>query len=212
MIWLLPNIIIARYLLNLNTGPGFMPGKSSPIKQDRFRLRQEVYHMISAIVYSSQTGHTKQYAKYLSDALSLPYYDLARGIPAPKGRDLIFMGWLFAGKIKGYEKAAKGNRVRAVCASGMGPGSEKLVAKLRKENKIPADVPVFYMQGGFDMKALPLPMRAIMSVKNKSIAEGLLKAGTMDAQQTATYKMTQGKYSAVDKENLAPVVAWYRSL
>ena len=168
--------------------------------------------MISAIVYSSQTGHTRQYAKLLSDELSLPWYDLSKGVPAPKGREIIYMGWLFAGKIKGYEKAANENRVKAVCAVGMGPESDGLIGRLYEDNKISADVPVFYMQGGFDMKALPLPMRAIMSLKNKSIAADLLKVGTMNAQQTATFRMTQGKYSAVSKENLAPVADWYRSL
>ncbi len=168
--------------------------------------------MISAIVYSSQTGHTRQYAKLLSDELSLPWYDLAKGVPAPKGRDIIYMGWLFAGKIKGYEAAAKENRIRAVCAVGMSPASDGLIGRLRGENRIPADVPVFYLQGGFDMKALPLPMRAIMSFKNKSIAEGLRKLGTLNAQQDATLRMTQGTYSAVEKGNLAPVASWYKSL
>ncbi|NCB52046.1 MAG: hypothetical protein EOM54_09225 [Clostridia bacterium] len=167
--------------------------------------------MISAIVYSSQTGHTKQYAKMLSDKLSLPWYDLAKGVPSPKDREIIYMGWLFAGKIKGYENAAKENRVKAVCAVGMAPESENLIGRLREENKISADVPVFYLQGGFDIKALPLPMRAIMFIKNKSIAEGLRKVGTMNEQQAATYKMTQGKYSVVSGENLVPVVAWYKS-
>jgi hypothetical protein len=134
------------------------------------------------------------------------------GIPAPKGREIIYMGWLFAGKIMGYEKAAKQTRVRAVCASGMSPASDALLAGIRKAGKIPADVPVFYLQGGFDLAALPLPLRAIMFFKNKSSAAKLRKAGTMSAQQAATYMMTQGKYSAVDKANLAPVAAWYRTL
>lgn len=167
--------------------------------------------MINAIVYSSTTGHTRQYAKLLADEISLPCYDFARGIPAPKDREIIYMGWLFAGKVTGYEKAAKEARIRAVCASGMSPMSDRMVENIRTSSKIPADVPVFYLQGGFDLAALPLPLRAIMFFKNRSIAANLRKAGTMSAQQAATYKMTQGKYSAVDKAYLAPVVAWYQS-
>lgn len=168
--------------------------------------------MISAIVYSSQTGHTKQYAKMLSEELSLPWYDLAKGVPAPKDREIIYMGWIFAGKIKGYDNAVKENRAKAVCAIGMAPDSDGCAEKLRAANNIPADVPVFYMQGGFDMDALPLPLRAVMSVKNKSIAKDLCKAGALNTQQAATLKMTQGKYSVVSKENLAPVVSWYKTL
>jgi hypothetical protein len=168
--------------------------------------------LVSAIYYSSQTGHTRQYARLLAEALSLPWYDMARRVPAPKSREVIYMGWLFAGKVKGYEKAAKENRVKAVCATGMSPPSDKLTESIRAANKIPADVPVFYMQGGFNMKALPLPLRGIMYFKNKSIAAGLRKVDAMNAHQAATFRMTQKAYSAVDRKNLDPVIAWYNSL
>lgn len=168
--------------------------------------------MISAIVYSSKTGHTKQYAEMLSDEISLPWYDLAKGIPAPKDREIIYMGWLCAGGVSGYAKATKSCKIAAVCASGMSAQSDTLVEEIRKQNRIPDDIPVFYLQGGFDKSRLPLPFRVIMSALNKSIAARLRKEGTMSEQQEATYKMTQGAYSAVAKKYLAPVTAWYKSL
>ena len=74
--------------------------------------------MISAIIYSSTTGSCKQYAEKLSAALHIPAFD-AKKVYTPKGREVIYVGWLFAGKVVGLEKALQGYDVRAVVQVGM---------------------------------------------------------------------------------------------
>ena len=72
------------------------------------------------IVYKSNTGYTEQYAKLLGDALDMPSYSLDKVPKCHKGGEVIYLGWLFAGNIVGYKKAAKLYKVRCVCGVGMG--------------------------------------------------------------------------------------------
>ena len=136
------------------------------------------------IVYKSNTGYTEQYAKLLSEQLGLPCYKLGSVPECHKGREVIFLGWLFAGNIVGYKAAAK-----------MG---------------VPASVPVFYLQGGFDINKLKGPMKLIMKVKCKEIASRLNVRAELSPEEEATLRMTQSGASCVSKENLAEVVAWYK--
>ena len=62
--------------------------------------------MFSAIVYKSTTGSCKRYAELLSARLHIPAFPLGKEY-IPADTKIIFVGWLFAGKIMGYEKAAK---------------------------------------------------------------------------------------------------------
>ena len=72
------------------------------------------------IVYKSNTGYTEQYAKLLGDALDMPSYSLDNVPKCHRGGEVIFLGWLFAGNIVGYKKAAKLYKVRCACGVGMG--------------------------------------------------------------------------------------------
>ena len=58
---------------------------------------------MDAIVYTSNTGFTEKYAKLLGGKLFLPVYSLeeAKGKLAA-GAEIIYLGWLMAGTVKGY--------------------------------------------------------------------------------------------------------------
>ena len=76
---------------------------------------------MKAIVYTSNTGTTKEYAELLSDKLSLPYYSLDEiKYKVKPGSKIIYLGWIMASGVKGYKKVVKDYDVRAVCAVGMG--------------------------------------------------------------------------------------------
>ena len=162
------------------------------------------------VVYKSNTGYTKQYAKMLSSKLDVPAYSLDEVPECHRGRDAVFLGWLFAGSIVGYKKAARLCRLRAVCGVGMSPPSQKLTDALRAKMGIPSSVGVFYLQGGFDINKLKGPMKLIMKVKCKEIASRLNVRAELSPEEEATLRMTQSGASCVSKENLAEVVAWYK--
>ena len=75
---------------------------------------------VEAIVYTSNTGSAAQYAEMLAKETGLAAYSLdeARG-KVPADSEVIYLGWVMAGTVKGYATAAKRYIVRAVCAVGM---------------------------------------------------------------------------------------------
>ena len=107
---------------------------------------------INTIVYTSNTGYTAQYARMLGEKTGLPVWELASR-QAPKGSDIIYLGWLMAGNIQGYKKAARDYRIRAVVVVGMSATGSQ-VDYLRKTNAIPEEVPLYPVQGGFDLDRL----------------------------------------------------------
>ena len=76
--------------------------------------------MIRAIVYTSNTGSTAAYAKLLGEQINLPVFPLPQAKDrVPSGSEIIYLGWIMAGGVKGYKAAGKRYQIRAVCAVGM---------------------------------------------------------------------------------------------
>ena len=74
----------------------------------------------AAIVYTSNTGHTRQYALLLGEQIGLPVYSLDKAnAQLSGGSPVIYLGWLHASHVKGYAKAAARFDLRAVCAVGL---------------------------------------------------------------------------------------------
>ncbi len=167
--------------------------------------------MISGIVYTSNSGYTAQYARLLGEALGLPVTDTKWGADPHPGREVIYMGWLMAGKVMGYDKAAREFNIRAVCGVGMGPASAAGAEKLRAKLSVPAEVPVFALQGGFDINKLRGPYKWIMQLKCKEIRKTLGNRDSLSPAQQLTYDMATKGASAVKAENLADIIDWYKT-
>lgn len=146
--------------------------------------------MFSTVVYTSETGSCKRYAEMLSAKLAIPARPLGEEY-VPSGTQAIYVGWLMAGKVMGYAKAAKKFDIGAVVQVGMSGPNDKSEKVCREKNAISADVPVFTRQGAFNLNKLPLPFKLIMKVKNKEIAARLEKAGKLSDAAAATLKMAK---------------------
>ncbi|MDY4968821.1 MAG: hypothetical protein SO101_00965 [Lachnospiraceae bacterium] len=104
----------------------------------------------SAILYTSNTGHTRQYALLLGDRLGLPVYSLAEANEQlPKGSPVIYLGWIHASHIKGYSCAAKRFVVCAVCGVGL-CDTGTMTSEVRTATSIPENIPLFTLQGGLE--------------------------------------------------------------
>ena len=114
-------------------------------------------------------------------------------------------------KVQGYAKAAKEFDIRAVCAVGMGPASQAGAEKVRAKMGIPAEVPVFTLQGGFDINKLHGPYKWIMQLKCKEIRKTLAGKASLSPAQQLTYDMATKGASAVSAENLTPIIDWYKT-
>ena len=161
------------------------------------------------ILYSSNTGYTEQYAKLLSNELDLPAYNLKNIPPVLEGGEVIYLGWLMAGSVVGYQKAARRYNVKCVIGVGMSPESDEQTAFVA--GKIKAEgIPVFYLQGGYDYKKLTGIYKLMMKVKTPDILKRFKDSSESEKEASATYRMVTRGDSVVSKGRLAPIAAWYR--
>ncbi|MGM9681942.1 MAG: hypothetical protein ACI3XR_10625 [Eubacteriales bacterium] len=163
---------------------------------------------LCAIVYTSNTGFTEKYARLLGAKTGLPVYSLSAAEKLPKGSEILYLGWLMAGKVQGYKKAAKSFQVCALCGVGMGATGSQL-SDVRKANAIPEDLPVFTLQGGFDMTKLHGIYKLMMTVMAKTAGKGLAdKPDRTPEEDTMLELLTRGG-DCVREENLGSVLEWF---
>ena len=123
-----------------------------------------------AILCTSNTGHTCQYAHLLGDRLGLSVYSLSdANKQLPKGSPVIYLGWLHASHVKGYAKAARRFDLRAVCAVGL-CDTGTLTDQVRKATSIPEGIPLFTLQGGIDRSRLKGMDKLMISMLTKGLA------------------------------------------
>lgn len=161
-----------------------------------------------AVVYTSNTGYTRQYAQLLGERTGLPVYSLEEAQRAlPSGSSVLYLGWLMAGTVKGYGKAAKRFCIQAVCAVGMGAAGSQL-KEVRKSNALPDTLPLFTLQGGFDIQKLSGVYKLMMTIMVKTAGKGLAEKQDRTPDEDVMLEMMTRGGSRVSAENLAEVLAW----
>lgn len=168
--------------------------------------------MVQAIVYTSYAGHTRAYAKLLGKELNVRVFDLKSARETlEKGIEVIYLGWLNAGKVEGFKKACKYFNIKALCAVGMATDDSQL-PEIRKTNKLADELPTFVLQGGFDMNKLhgiyKLMMKTMKAIVGKQIAN---KPDRTPEEDEMLDMMTNGR-NCVSKDNLTEVLNWYQSV
>ena len=167
--------------------------------------------MIKAIVYTSQTGYTAAYAALLADKTGVKAVSLEEAVSAvPEQSEILYLGWLMAGKVQGYDKARKIYRVSALCGVGMGRTGTQL-DDIRRQNGVPEAMSVFSLQGGFDRTRLRGLYRFMMTVMAKTAGRSLAnKIGRTPEEDDMLDLMTNGG-SRVSEDNLTAVLAWFEA-
>ena len=162
----------------------------------------------NSIVYTSNTGYTAEYARLLGEKTGLPVYALDEAEQKlAAGNRVIYLGWLMAGKVQGYKKAAKRYKVQAVCGVGMG-GNGSQLREVRKANAIPEKTPLFTLQGGFDINKLSGVYKLMMTIMVKTAGKGLAEKQDRTPEEDVMLDMLTRGGSRVSAENLAEVLAW----
>ena len=162
----------------------------------------------NAIVYTSNTGYTRQYAVLLGDKTGLPVYSLEEAAQTlAAGNSVVYLGWLMAGKVQGYAKAARRYRVQAVCGVGMGETGSQ-IQDLRKTNGLSPSMPVFTMQGGFELDRLG----GVYKLMIQAAGKGLAAKKNRSPEEEAMLALLHHGGSCVSEENLEAVMEWYRKL
>lgn len=163
---------------------------------------------IEAIVYTSNTGNTEKYARMVSARTGLPAYSAQEaGTALRQGATVLYMGWIRASVIVGYQEAAARYAVACVCAVGMGETGGQ-VRELRKKNKLSDTLPLFTLQGGLLFQKLR-GMNAFMINFSRKKAAKILKAEKKrtEAQNAMLIMLTRGG-SFVQEKHLAGLLDW----
>ena len=160
----------------------------------------------TAIVYTSNTGHTRQYALLLGKQVGLPVYSLEEANShLSGGSPVIYLGWIHASHVKGYSGAAKRFAVCAVCGVGL-CDTVTLIYEVRQASSIPEDIPLFTLQGGIDRSRLKGMDKLMISMLTK----GLASQKQRSAQDERMLELLSKDESYVSPENLSEVLQWYR--
>ena len=123
---------------------------------------------MKAIIYESNAGSAERYAKMLSEKLNIPAVSLSEAAKKiPKGEECAFVGWVFANKIQGLNKAGRKWKLVCACAVGMNQNNAKCLEILKKEN--PGDIPIFYMRGALDLSKLNWLQRKLLETIRKDL-------------------------------------------
>lgn len=163
---------------------------------------------IRAIVYTSNTGHTKRYADMLGKRTGLPVYRLENALhEIARGTRVIYLGWLFASSVKGYGKAVKHFDIAAVCGVGL-CDTGALTGEVRKAISLPDEIPLFTVQGGMDKTRL----RGINKFMIQMLIKGMRakKNPTEDDKRMLELLLNDADY--VSEEHLSTVLSWYESV
>lgn len=160
----------------------------------------------TAIVYTSNTGHTRQYSLLLGEQIGLPIYSLDEAnLQLPGRNPVIYLGWIHASHVKGFSKASSRFDLCAVCGIGL-CDTGTLVSEVRKATSIPENIPLFTLQGGFDRRRL----RGMDKLMISMLTKGLSAQKQRSAQDERMLELLSRDENYVCLENLAEVLQWYK--
>ena len=164
---------------------------------------------MNAIIYTTNAGSTERYAKLLGHETGLPVYSLSEARGAVRnGADVIYLGWIMADSVKGYAEAAKRYRVRAVCAVGMGRTGTQ-TDNVREKTSVPGRIPVFTLQGDFNVKKLRGVYRLMMEIMVKTAGKCLAAKEVRTPEENDMLDMMLHGGERVSFVNLKAVLDWY---
>lgn len=179
--------------------------------------------MKTAIVYCSQTGHTKKYADWLAEELdcrALPYAERA-AVDLSDMDLLVFCSWFHAASIMGAKWLKKVISAHpelelVLLATGANPmpceewpasDIENVFHRTFPEDECP-ELAHFYCQGGFDFDRLGMPDRIAMRMFFKANA----KAAETDSKVAEMLRVMKAGFDGTRREYLEPVLDHIRVL
>ena len=146
---------------------------------------------MDAIIYTSNTGSAERYAKLLAQETGLPVYSFAEAKKQVFSKaKIIYLGWIMAG-------------------SGMGQTGTQ-IESVRKKSAIPADIPLFTLQGDFNVKKLHGIYRPMMEIMVKTMGRSLAEKADRTSEEDDMLDMMLHGGERVKAENLSAVLDWYR--
>lgn len=167
---------------------------------------------MKAIIYTTNTGTTAQYAKMLAEQTELPAFSMEEAkSKVEAGSEIIYLGWIMAAQVKGYKAAAKKYKIKAVCAVGMERTGTR-TEQIREKTSVPVVIPLFTLQENFDVKKLRGIYRLMMNLMVKMITKKLGAKTDRTQQENEMLEIMLHGGEKVCAENLGDVINWYKKV
>ena len=119
------------------------------------------------------------------------------------------MGWLMAGKVSVLKKAMKKYRVKSVAGVGMG-GTGTQINDVKKANLLPESLPVFTLQGGFDITKLHGIYKFMMNTVKNTMGKKLSEKPDKTPDEEKMLDLLENGGDCVSEENLSEILEWYK--
>ncbi|MBD5444044.1 MAG: flavodoxin [Lachnospiraceae bacterium] len=168
--------------------------------------------MKTIVIYNSQTGFTKRYAEWITEATGADCLELS----AAKKKDLtaydaiIFGGWACAGSIskiswfKNNIDKWTDKKLVAFCV-GASPIENPEIEPALKQNFTESElqkINVFYCPGGFNYEKMSAPSKLAMKMFTKALKAKKNKTET----EQEMVKMISTSYDISDKKYIDPIL------
>ena len=162
-----------------------------------------------AIVYTSNTGSTAKYAKLLSHQICVPSFSMveAKTKVKPEQKSFIWDG-LWQEKSKDIRKLPESTISRQYAVLEWGRQEHSLLRSERK-NKVPQRIPLFTLQGTFDVKKLHGVYKMMMNVMVKTAGKALADKSDRTPEDDDMLDMMLNGSERVKAENLKHIIDWY---
>ena len=166
---------------------------------------------MKAIIYTTNTGSTARYAKMLAEKTGLQVFSMKEAkSKVEAGTEIIYLGWIMAAQVKDYKAAAKKYKIRAVCAVGMEKSGTR-TEEIRKKTCIPNEIPLFTLQGNFNVKKLHGLYRLMMNLMVKMVTKQLREKTERTQRENEMLEIMLHGGENVREENLKPVLDWLKN-
>ena len=170
--------------------------------------------MKGIIVYGSQYGTTKQYAKELSKQTSLPIENEQNLVIIDNYDFVVYLGGLYAGGLKGFKNFQKKIHLKIkliVVTVGLADVTdEKNIQNIRQslKHQIPQSLwhstTIYHLRGGIDYSKLNLKHKTMMSLLYKMLKKKSRE--NMSAEDLAMIETYHKQVNFVDFEMLKPII------
>lgn len=166
--------------------------------------------IMDAIIYTTNTGSTRQYAKLLAQETGLPAYSFAE---AKNGSLLVQRLSILAGLWPVRSRAMSGLRRNTRYALSAASAWENRNTDRQRAEKsvIPANIPLFTLQGNFNVKKLHGIYRFMMEIMVKTVGKGLAEKSDCTPEENDMQDMMFRGGERVKAENLSAILDWYRA-
>ncbi|MCR4580487.1 MAG: flavodoxin domain-containing protein [Treponema sp.] len=171
--------------------------------------------MSAIVIYKSQTGLTKKYAEWISQASGCQCLDFkkARKLDLTAYDTIIFGGWCMAGGITKLDwfknqisSLADAGKKLIVYAVGASPAESPEIAEAMRQNFSEDEwkkVKVFYCPGGLDYNKMKLGSRLAM----KMFVRILSSKKDVSQKDLCQIEMLSHSYDLTDKKYIEPILA-----